>query len=447
MNRRALLTLLGAPVGTALACARRPRWRAGVAAVDITPTTEIWMAGYAARTRPSQGAQMPLHAKALALEDEQGARAVLVAADLLGFAGRMTERVATAAERRYGLPRARLLLNASHTHCGPVVDDMLSVAYDLTAEQRDTIHVYSRELETKVVAVIGEALERLRPASLSVGEGMARFAANRRVDFTPDGPVDHSVPVLRVDGSRDVPLAIVFGYACHNTTLPADFVQFHGDYAGVAQAVLERRYPGARALFVTGCGGDANPKPRGTLDLAERHGQALAGVVVSTMASTTPVAGPLSAAYDTVALPYADTPGREVWQSKLEDQDQYVRRHAGLMLEQLERGRALPAAHPAPVQIWRFGRDLTLVALGGEVVVDYALRLKKTYAPRRLWVAGYSNDVFAYVPSRRVLEEGGYEGGGAMIYYGKPSAFAPSVEERIHDKINDLMQTVTDAVE
>ncbi|MPZ19083.1 MAG: hypothetical protein GEV06_14385 [Luteitalea sp.] len=445
MKRRTLLTLIGGSVGAALACSRRPAWSAAVAAVDITPAAKIWMAGYAARTLPSQGVAMPLHAKALALEDEHGTRAVLVTADILGFTDRIAERVATAAERRYGLPRARLLLNASHTHCGPVVDDMLSVAYDLTAEQRATIHAYSRELETKVVAVIGKALGRLQPATLSVGQGTAGFAANRRVDVTPDGPVDRAVAVLRVDGSSDGPLAIVFGYACHNTTLGDDFVQFHGDYAGVAQAALERRYPGARALFVTGCGGDANPKPRGTLQLVERHGQTLAGVVASTLASMTPVSGSLSAAYGTVDLPYADTPGREVWQSKLEDPDRYVRRHASLMLEQLQRDGALPAVQPEPVQIWRFGGDLTLVALGGEVVVDYALRLKKTYAPARMWVAGYSNDVFAYVPSRRVLEEGGYEGGGAMIYYGKPSAFAASVEERIHDKVGDLMRTATRA--
>ena len=69
------------------------------------------------------------------------------------------------------------------------------------------------------------------------------------------------------------------------------------------------------------------------------------------------------------------------------------------------------------------GRGLTLVALGGEVVVDYALRLARDYPGERLWAAGYSNDVFGYVPSLRVLEEGGYEGGGAMIYYGRPGPF------------------------
>ncbi|MGH9159274.1 MAG: neutral/alkaline non-lysosomal ceramidase N-terminal domain-containing protein [Vicinamibacteraceae bacterium] len=440
--------MIAGSVGASVACASRGRsWRAGVATVDITPAAGIWMAGYAARTQASQGVALPLFAKALALEDADGVRAVLVTADILGFTDGIAERVADAVERRHGLGRAHLLLNASHTHCGPVVDGMLSVAYDLTAEQRDTIHTYSRDLETKVIAVIGDALARLQPASLSVGEGRAAFAANRRVDFTPKGPVDHAVPVARVGGPDDETLAIVFGYACHNTTLGADFVRFHGDYAGVAQAALERRYPGARALFVTGCGGDANPKPRGTLELAEQHGRALADVVANTLTTTTPVSGPLRAAYDTVALPFAETPGSDVWQSKLQDPDQYVRRHANLMLAQLRSGRPLPAVQPEPVQIWRFGGDLTVVALGGEVVVDYVLRLKKTYPNERMWVAGYSNDVFAYVPSRRVLEEGGYEGGGAMIYYGKPSAFAPSVEERIHDKVNDLMRTVTQAVE
>ena len=99
---------------------------------------------------------------------------------------------------------------------------------------------------------------RSQPASLHVGEATATFAANRRVQFTPRGPVDHRVPVLRVDAPAR-PRAIVFGYACHNTTLRDDFVEFHGDYAGVAQAELEARHPGATALFVAGCGADANP--------------------------------------------------------------------------------------------------------------------------------------------------------------------------------------------
>lgn len=445
---------MGAPVLRAPGrqAAARPPWKAGVATVDITPASAIWMAGYAARKTASQGTALPLHAKALALEDGDGRRSVLVTLDLLGITDRLARRVAEQALRAHDLPRERLLFNASHTHSGPVLDDMLSVAYDLTDEQRAAIAAYSRDLEPRLTRVIADALARLQPAHVGFGQGEATFAANRRVQFTPDGPVDHAVPILRVDavpadaktGAAPEPLAIVFGYACHNTTLQADVVQFHGDYAGVAQAVLERRHPGTTAMFVSGCGADQNPKPRGTMALVEQHGVALADAIDRAMPSPLDrLAARLSAHYATVDLPFATPPDRDGWKAKLQDADQYVRRHARLMLDALDRDGKLPAAQAEPIQIWRFAGGPTLVALGGEVVVDYALRLRKDYPDRPLWIAGYSNDVFGYVPSSRVLKEGGYEGGGAMIYYGRPGAFAPPVEDLIHETIHRLMPLPT----
>ncbi|HEY7510875.1 MAG TPA: neutral/alkaline non-lysosomal ceramidase N-terminal domain-containing protein [Vicinamibacteria bacterium] len=435
MRRREFLTLAAG----AAAAARERSWRAGVASVDITPEPGIWMAGFAARTCPSEAVALPLRAKALALEDGRGRRAVLVTVDLLGVTAAMTSHVADALRRSHGLPREALLVNASHTHSGPVTADMLSIAYDLPPGQDARIAAYTAALEAKLAGVAARALAALRPARLSFAEGRATFAANRRVQFTPDGPVDHAVPVLEVafaDGSG----ATAFGYACHNTTLQAQWCALHGDYAGVAQAALERRRPGTLALFVAGCGGDANPRPRGTLELAEAHGAALAAAVEQALGAPTPVGGTLGLAYGVVELPFAPPPTRAALEARRQDADVYVRRHARLMLDALLRDGRLPTVQPAPVQVWRFGESFTLVAIGGEVVVDYALRLKKDYAGRRLWVAGYSNDVFGYLPSLRVLQEGGYEGGGAMIYYGRPGPFAPPVEELVHAKVRDLMR-------
>jgi hypothetical protein len=437
MERRQFLTLVAGATG--LAARPRAPWKAGVAIADITPLVGIWMAGFADRKCPSEGVALPLHAKVLALEDERSTRAVLVTVDLLGVTAALRSRIVEAVGKRHRLPPDALLLNASHTHSGPVIDGLLSIAYDLTPAQTGLIHEYTQGLERRLVELIGDALGRLQPARLSAGEARAEFAANRRAQFFPAGPVDHSVPVLRVDRLDGRPLAIVFGYACHNTTLQGGSCQLHGDYAGVAQAALERRHPDAAALFVAGCGGDINPKPRGTMELVERHGADLADAVERALPSLAPVSGPLRTAYDVVGLPFAPPPGRGEWDARRQDEDPFVRRHAQMMLEALDRDGRLPAVQPAPVQVWRFGRDLTLVALGGEVVVDYALRLKRDHSGDRLWIAAYSNDVFGYVPSRRVLEEGGYEGGGAMMYYGKPGPFAPDAEELIHGKVRELM--------
>jgi neutral/alkaline ceramidase-like enzyme len=436
LARREFLTLLAGAASVAARVRTPTGFKAGVAVIDITPAAGIWMAGYAARTCPAEGVALPLHAKALALEDERGRRAVLLTADLLGVTAAMTARVAQALRRRHRIDREALLVNASHTHSGPVTADMLSIAYDLPAGQPERIAAYTAELERKLVEVAGQAIRDLRPARLSFGEGTAGFAANRRVDFTPLGPVDHAVPVLRVETDARA-RAIVFGYACHNTTLQAGHCRLHGDYAGVAQAALERSHPGAVALFVAGCGGDANPSPRGTLELAERHGQSLAEAVEET--AVAPVSGPLRLRYGVVDLPFAPPPDRAAWEARLQHADVYVRRHARLMLDTLAKAGRLPAAQPTPVQVWGFGEAFTLVAIGGEVVVDYALRLKRDHPGRRLWVAGYSNDVFGYLPSLRVLKEGGYEGGGAMIYYGRPGPFAPEVEELVHGKVRELL--------
>ena len=102
-----------------------------------------------------------------------------------------------------------------------------------------------------------------------------------------------------------------------------------------------------------------------------------------------------------------------------------------MLLEQIDDGVPLSHSYPYPVSAWSIGDDLQFVTLGGEVVVDYAIRLKSALTGPATWVAGYSNDVMAYIPSRRVLAEGGYEGGGAMVYYGLPSVWSPEIENDI----------------
>jgi hypothetical protein len=277
----------------------------------------------------------------------------------------------------------------------------------------------------------------MQPARLRFAQGTAGFAANRRTAISPDGPVDHAVPVLTVE-RRDASLAaVVFGYACHNTTLPASFVSYHGDYAGVAKSELERRHPGATALFIQGCGADANPSPRGTVDLVERHGRELADAVDRVMGAGTDVAGPLRAAFTTVTLDYAPAPDADAWRRKLSDANPHVRSHAQMMLDVIARDGHTVTAEPAPLHVLRLG-SLPIVALSGEVVVDYAMAVKRKYGGGT-WVAAYTDSVFGYVPSTRVLREGGYEGGDAMLYFGRPGPFADSVESRVLGGVDRLM--------
>ncbi len=130
---------------------------------------------------------------------------------------------------------------------------------------------------------------------------------------------------------------------------------------------------------------------------------------------------------------------RAGFEQALTSKDKYVASHARRMLDRIEKEGKLPESYACPVQTIRFGDSLTFIALGGEVVVDYALRLKRELPGAPVWVAGYSNDVLGYIPSRRVLEEGGYEGGDSMKYSNLPGRWAPSIEERIMAKIHELL--------
>jgi hypothetical protein len=461
LTRRSFLrTVSGASVGLALATELSSRslasnsgWKAGVARANITPQKSLWMAGYASRKKPSEGVAQELYAKALALEDRTGKRAVLVTSDLLGFPAAVSHNIAERVEKQFHLTRHQLLLSSSHTHCGPVIGKMLATMYPMNPQQWSDVEAYTGDLEDKVVALVGTSLKSLRPARMDFGHGSTGFAVNRRartnegivIGVNKDGPVDHDVPVLRIDDGHGKLRAVVVGYACHNTTAQ-DMLQFNGDYAGFTQAWLEAHHPGAMALFVAGCGGDANPYPRGSIELAQQHGEELAAAVEQVLAGKLqPVHGPLKTAYEEFPVAFADPPGREELKAQLQNQDVFRRNWAEAMLKVLDRDGRLPSEYPYPLEVWQFSNDLTFIALAGEVVVDYDLRLKKELGAKKRWVAAYCNDVFAYIPSLRVLKEGGYEGGGAMVYYGQPGPFAPSIEETIIGKVHDLVGQVRES--
>lgn len=423
-------------------------FQAGVARIDITPSKPIWMSGYAARTHASTGVLHPLWAKALALQDNKGGRVVIVTTDLIGLPRSITDLVAARALKEYDLDRSRLLFNSSHTHTGPVVPPTLPNLFALAADDRQIGNEYSRKLADDLFLAIGAALGKLAPAQVSYGLGKAHFAVNRRertaegirIGVNPAGPVDSDVPVMRVNAADGSLLAVVFGYACHNTTLTAEFYELSGDYAGFAQIDIERTHPGATAMFLMLCGGDQNPNPRGTVELAAQHGRSLADEVNRVLQSTlTPVKSPIRASFQNIELGFA-LKSRESFEQERRSSDPARVRRAEAML------KADADRHPIrqtlyPIQAIRLGATFTILALGGEVVVDYSLRAKRQY-PGNLIVAGYSNDVMSYIPSDRVLREGGYEAVESMIYYGQPGPYASDVEDRIFDGIHRVMSAV-----
>lgn len=448
-------SLLGAALALVLfgsvALAQKPKsdWSAGVARIVITPDQPVWMAGYASRTKPSEGATHDLYAKALALRDSRGQRLVIVTTDMLGFPRAMGEAIAEGVAQKYRLPRASLVLTSSHTHTGPVPHRNLEGAYFLDAQQSAAVQRATARMTEQIITVVGEALQKLAPATLSFGRGEAHFAINRRVNrngryvfgVNKDGAKDDDVPLLRVSAPDGSLQAVLFSYACHNTTLTDTFYQFNGDYAGYAQLAIERAHPGATAMFMMGCGADANPEPRGQLEMAVQHGNALAASVATILAgSLAPVRGGIKTAYAPVTLPLEPLT-REQLQTQLQDKDKYRRAHAERWLARLDRDKTVLRDYPYPVQVIQLG-EVTFIALAGEVVVDYVLRLKRELGAQSLWVVAYCNDVMAYIPSARILQEGGYEADFSMIYYDLPGRWKPEVEEILVRRIHELTHKV-----
>jgi putative membrane-bound dehydrogenase-like protein len=434
MPTRLFLLALAACLGPV---ARGQTVPVGVARVDITPEGPIRLHGYAARQTESVGVQLPIHAKALAVGGDEPGASVLVAVDSLGVPDTLTEALAARLQEKAGIARERLVVAASHTHSAPVLTGLAPNLFGkpLPDDQQARIDRYTRELLGKLESVCLAALRDRKPATLAWGQGSVDFARNRR---TPGGPVDPSLPVLRVSDPSGAVRAVLVNYACHCTTLdPADNL-VSGDWAGYAQQAIEGAYPGAVALTVVGCGADANPADRTSLEAARKHGRAIGDEARRLIGGSLQ---PLTAApvgrFRRIAVPF-DTPPTRAQLEELVQKGGYPGYNARTQLARLDRGEPLQAALDYPVQTWTFGDDLEMVFLAGEVVVDYVLRLKRELDPARLWVTSYANDVPCYIPSERVLKEGGYEGGGAMVYYGRPTRLKPGVEAIIDAAVLEL---------
>ncbi len=429
--------------------AELPPTPVGVAVVDITPTYPIRMSGYESRKTESTGVESRLKAKALAIGEGQGL-SVLLAVDNCAVPGKLADEVAAKLEKSFGLPRDRFVVCSSHTHAAPSLANGIPFIFGgaVPTDQLERIERYTREVTVALEEVAVAAIKNRKPARLDWGQGKAGFAVNRRVlkdgrwvnfGITPDGAVDRSLPILRISDLDGKLRSVLVGYACHCTTLEGNFDKLCADWAGYACEELEQSHPGALALVVIGCGADANPQPRGKLQDAKTHGTEIAREVERLLKETlTPVPGTIDAKYRRIELPLGKPRSRDELgeMTKIPGAQGYF---AKVMLERLDRGEPTPKMVNYPVQTWSFGDELAMVFLGGEVVADYSLRIKRETKPGRLWVVAYSNDVTCYIASQRMLPEGGYEVDSSMIYYDRPARLGTAAEDTILNAVHELL--------
>ncbi|RLS72676.1 MAG: hypothetical protein DWI00_11635 [Planctomycetota bacterium] len=443
---------LSVHAGVASALGSADRWKAGVAKRVITPETSVWLAGYGSKRAPD-GKLHDLWMKAIALEDQSGNRAVLITSDFQGVPKVMSDRVFQKAEEQFHLTRSQIMLTFSHNHCGPRLGDDLIDYYPVDEAQEKLVAEYTDLMVDRTVELIGEALKNLAPASLQFGDGKTTFAVNRRNNREADipdllakgsplvGPVDHTVPVMTVtreDGSLS---AVLFGYACHPTTL--SFMTWCGDYPGFAQVEIEQNHPDTIAMFVNTCGGDQNPLPRRTVELCEKYGHMLAVAVEDVLKKPLKTISPgLRTAFEMIDLQYLNVVSREELMMLVSDSNELKARWAKRLLAKLKAGEEFKDSYPYPIHAWQLGKETLFVGMGAETVVDYALRFKSEYG-EGTWVMGYADDMISYIPSRRVWEEGGYEGGSNLYEYGRPAfRWAGDIEDRIAASVHKLVKQV-----
>lgn len=418
-------------------------WKAGTARANITPEEHMWMAGYAFRNKASEGKLTDLWAKALVLEDAKGQRAVMISLDLVAIRKVISEPVRNRIEKEYGLKRSQILINASHTHTGPETQSAPHI-FTLEKKELDKIDRYAKKLEDQLVSLVGEAIRNLQPASLSSENGVSRFQVNRRNNNENTlgsqtelkGPNDFAVPVIKVTNTKGKIIAIAFGYACHNTVLGT--YEWSGDYAGFAQIELEKRYPGATALFFQGAGADLNPLPRRTVALAIQYGETLAASVERVLKEDMkPLSPELSLSYSEIDLKFEKaSPTKEELMGLMSDTSKtpdYLKASAKVLLSKLENGEKLMTSYPYPLQVWKLGEQ-PIITMGGEVLVGYSNALKKLYG-QHIFVFGYSNDVMAYIPTSIAWKEGGYEASRSPVF---TSPWSSDIEEVIIGEIKRM---------
>jgi putative membrane-bound dehydrogenase-like protein len=416
----------------------------GTARIDITPTEPIRLNGYGNRSQPSEGVEQKLWAKALAIGQDQPA--ILITADLIGVPSWLTDRIANALQKSHGIAPASVAICATHTHTGPTVKGVLEDIFmaPIPEDHRAAIDRYAIQLEKKLIQLAHTALNNRQAGNLAWGIGKAEFAINRRIlkngkwtgfGENPDGPVDHSLPLMRITNANGKILALLVNYACHCTTLGGNFNRIHGDWAGEAAVRIEQNHPGINAMIAIGCGADANPKARGTFDSIPIHGQTIADEVERLLETKlTAITALPKTTQNAIDLPLDPLPSKADWQ-KLADAKQRFSYYGQKMLKQIAAGKKLQQSISYPISTWQFGDQLAMVFLPGEVVVDYSIRLKELFDADRLWINAYANDIPSYLASRRLYDEDGYEVDRSMWYYGKPVRLSKDTEELVLDEV------------
>lgn len=437
-------------------------WQAGLAKVDITPTEALRLSGYAAREAPASEAVDRLYVRALVLShadsreyvsaEDATSPLVLVSIDSVGVPGTFTVELSKWLQATHQISRSHLVVSCTHSHATPYLPGCVDNLFrsPLTDDQLAASKRYLQKLGEATRSAIETALANRQPANVELGEGQADFGVNRRViqqgrwinfGVQPGGQTNPRVPVLRITSTAGKLLGATYQFACHCTTMGAEFNQFSGDWAGLSASQLEAQHPETVFLPIIGCGADINPNPRGSYELAKQHAKTLAKTVEEVISHKE--LAPLPPA----AVVQMGTAGLEPELPTAEQLDEAIKsdspnrqRWANRMLEIRKAMGRLPESVPMPIHVWVFGDILSWVFLSGEPVVEYQFAIEKELTTKKTWVAGYCDDLFAYVASQAQRGEGGYEVDESMVYFLQPGRWKSGTQSEITSRVSSISQ-------
>lgn len=435
-------------------------WQAGFAEADITPPIGRPMLGYG-RERYATGVIAPLRAQALALRDGKGRCGVIFTADVLGFDVWARDLLRWQLAERHGVDPAGVLICPSHTHWGPGT----IYRVDFYAGLPD-VYTLRRTLQT-LVDLADRAIESLSPAVVDYAELDTRIGSNRRPigedgkaswGVNPQGHYDTHTPVLRIErepahsapnGGDDTRTVMLVGHACHPTSTGAT-PRWSPDYPGAMRDMIEQRLgPGARAMFVMGCGADAKvvheDRAAGQLvfSASPRHakqaGRKLAKAVLDHVKADpwTRLDASLDLRQATAPLPLARRPKSAEIQALAFDEH-----NAAPDVNWARQSLAFPDARTAcdyEAVAWVLGDQLTLFGLPDEVCSPIGPRTRAQARTPLAMTIGYANSVQCYIPTNAIVREGGYEGDTSHRSYFMPAPFAPRIDKAFTALIEKLV--------
>jgi neutral ceramidase len=452
----------------------------GTFSTSITPPLGIRLQGSISRDQPAWRVMDDLYVQVLLLESGPE-RFVLVTCDLIEFNAAFVDQLRAQAQQCFGIPAPNLMLCPSHTHTGPPTIRLGSLVPDPE---------YLGLLGKKILGGIFSAGRRLQGVRVSAGRGRAeRVGINRRLPTAkgirqipnPNGPVDPEVLVIRFDDPQGRPVAAIVNFATHPTTLGVHVHEVSADYPGRMRRVVQAAYNGGLSVhFIQGACGDVKAAAfgedgnfrEGEQEDIDRLGRILAGEVIKTLEGCRPVRSlQMRTALKRIPFHYRELPGvaelarlvefhrRELerWtnpdRETLEGadwEDRHINRvamHQDMVRwaeEMLQRARQGGLADHAfgDLQAVTLGDEVALLGVPGELFSEIGMQLKQRSPVPFTCVCAYTNGSLGYLPSRRAIEDGGYEVSDAYKLYGFPACFHPDTEEMLYREAAALLSSL-----